>query len=110
TTIEESLMALRSGDVKAFPEMENGRYGIYRYAGDNNMPVGVKLFGHWPDVILAESDQIEFTVSTEAAYNDAQGVLRSPFSANETVLRVVLKHDINLRHTEALAAKTGVTY
>ncbi|MEM7211881.1 MAG: phage major capsid protein, partial [Pseudomonadota bacterium] len=67
TTIEESLMALRSGDVKAFPEMENGRYGVYRYAGDNNMPDGVKLFGHWPDVILAESDQIEFTVSTEAA-------------------------------------------
>lgn len=112
TTIEEALLSKRtpSGDEKAFAELEQGRLGRYKAEADNTMPSGVMIFGHWPDVIIGESETIEFSMSSEAAYQDSSGTVRAPFSRNEVVMRVICKHDIGLRYDVALAEKTSIAY
>jgi len=111
TDIEEDLMKLRSGDIKAYPEMEAGqRVGRYRYGSSNNVPAGVIAFGEATDIIIGESDNMRMTMSEEAAYVDETGTLRSAFSNDMTVMKVTMGHDIALRRGASWAVKTAVNY
>ena len=61
-------------------------------------------------VILGEVDSIEVDVSRETAYVDSEGTMRSAWSRNQTVVRAILRHDLGVKHPEAIAVKTGVTW
>ena len=62
------------------------------------------------EVILGEVDGIEVDVSREAAYLDNGGTMRSAFSRNQTLIRAIIRHDLSVKHPEAVAVKTGVTW
>jgi hypothetical protein len=53
---------------------------------------------------------IEVAMSTEAAYKDSSGVMQAAFSRDETLMRMIMQHDIGARHLPAIAVMTGLTW
>ena len=112
STIFNNLMKLRSGDMYAYPELRDAAAKLWTYPAfkSNNVPSGYLGFANMADVIIGDSQSVEVTMSEEAAYIDANGTMQAAFSRNEVVMRVVAKHDIALRYTASVSAKTGATY
>lgn len=97
-------------------ELDKGLFAGYAYAYTTNVPTNLgggtesELYlADFADVIIAEADEMMFKVSDEAAYDDG-GTLKSAFSLDQTVIRVLEKHDFGVRHEESVAVVTGVTY
>ena len=65
---------------------------------------------HPAHVMVGEHMGIEIAMSTEAAYKDASGTMQAAFSRDETLMRMIMQHDIGLRHLAALSIMTGVTW
>jgi HK97 family phage major capsid protein len=61
------------------------------------------------NVIIGDAEGIILDVSSEAAYFDGSAVV-SPFSRDETVIRAIQQHDIEIRQDFAVAVLTGVTW
>lgn len=62
------------------------------------------------DVIIGDTMNVEVAVSTEASYKDEDGESQSAFSLDQTVMRVLLEHDIVLRHDESVAVLDQVQW
>jgi HK97 family phage major capsid protein len=62
------------------------------------------------DVIIGDTMNLEVAISDQASYKDENGTLVSAFSLDQTVMRVLLEHDIVLRHDESVAVLTGVRW
>lgn len=61
-------------------------------------------------ILVGEHMGIEIAMSTEAAYKDSQGTMQAAFSRDETLMRMIMQHDIGLRHLAAVAILIGVTW
>lgn len=61
------------------------------------------------DVIIGDALNAIVDVSSEAAYHDGTAVVAA-FSKDQTVVRVILANDLAVRHAEAVAVLTGVTW
>ena len=61
-------------------------------------------------IMVGEHMGIEIAMSTEAAYKDAEGAMQAAFSRDETLMRMIMQHDIGLRHLAAVSILTGVTW
>jgi HK97 family phage major capsid protein len=61
------------------------------------------------DAVLADEMDMEFAFSSTATYYDG-AQLRSGFSRDESVIRVISKHDFNIRHGESFALIEAVTW
>jgi HK97 family phage major capsid protein len=59
------------------------------------------------DVVIAENPQIIFNVSTEAAYDDGSGTLQSSFQQDQTLIQMIVEHDLVVRHVESIAVLGG---
>ncbi|GAA4218600.1 HK97 family phage major capsid protein [Sagittula marina] len=117
--IENFLMNLRDGNGnKVYPEMGDGMLRKKRYhvtteipdnlgAGGNESEIGLIHPSH---VMIGEHMGIEVAMSTEAAYKDASGKMQAAFSRDETLMRMIMQHDIGLRHLAAVAWGTGVRW
>ena len=62
------------------------------------------------EVILGEVDAIEIELSREAAYKTTGGTVISSFQRDQSLIRAKLLHDLVVRHEEAIAIKTAVTW
>lgn len=62
------------------------------------------------DVVIGDTMKIEVAVSTEASYKDELGDMQSAFSLDQTVMRVLMEHDIVLRHDESVCILQGVQW
>lgn len=62
------------------------------------------------DVIIGDAMKLEVAVSTEASYKDENGDLVSAFSLDQTVMRMLLEHDIVLRHDPSVSVLTAVQW
>lgn len=116
---ESFLMNIRDSFGNfAFPEMANGRLRGYPYRRTTQIPINLgagvnetELYlADFAQVVVGETMGVEVAVSTEAAYVDATGTMRAAFSRDETVMRVIVQHDIGIRHLSALSILTGVTW
>lgn len=112
------LTNLRDGNGNyAFPEMQDGQLRrkpvhITTEVPDN-LGGGTEseiMLVHPAHVLVGEHMGIEIAMSTEAAYKDASGTMQAAFSRDETLLRMIMQHDIGLRHLPAVAVLTGVTW
>ena len=65
---------------------------------------------HPGHVLVGEHMGIEIAMSTEAAYKDASGTMQAAFSRDETLMRMIMQHDIGMRHLPALCIMKGVTW
>ena len=76
----------------------------------NNGDESEVYLADFAQLIIAESSQVQFLVSNEASYKDANGNLVSAFSKDQTVVRAKAIHDFGARHDKAIAVLEGVTW
>jgi len=112
------LETLRDGNGNiAFPEIAQGR--LYNYpigmttsvpdnlgAGGNESEI---YFGDFSQLLIGDTESVTIASSDTAAYDD-EGVMRSAFSNDETVIRLIAEHDTGTRYAVAFAMLTGVTW
>jgi len=113
------LETMRDGNGNiAFPEIgANGT--LYGYpigmttsvpdnlgAGGNESEV---YFGDFSQLLIGDTEAVTIASSDTAAYDDA-GTIRSAFSNDETVVRLIAEHDTGTRYAAAFAMLTGVTW
>ncbi|MCP4201170.1 MAG: phage major capsid protein, partial [bacterium] len=63
----------------------------------------------WNEVVVGEAQGLRVDSSSEAAYYDG-AALRSSYSRDQTVVRVIMQHDIGMRHDFGIAVVSGVLY
>uniref|UniRef100_A4WTD2 Phage major capsid protein, HK97 n=1 Tax=Cereibacter sphaeroides (strain ATCC 17025 / ATH 2.4.3) TaxID=349102 RepID=A4WTD2_CERS5 len=116
---ESYLANLRDGNGNlAFPEMQNGVLRRKPVHVTTEIPDNLGVGGNESELMLADPTHImvgehmgiEIAMSTEAAYKDASGTMQAAFSRDETLMRMIMQHDIGLRHLAAVAILTGVTW
>lgn len=117
-TVAMFLENLRDGNGnRAFPEVAQGRLGIYPIGITTSVPDNLGVggnesevyFGDMSQFLIGDTYQVTLAASTEAAYDD-NGTMRSAFSNDETVIRIIQEHDTQLRQDSAFAVLTGVTW
>lgn len=112
------LESLRDGNGnKAFPEIADGKLGVYPIAWTSSVPdtLGVDgdeseiYFGDFSQFLIGDTLNVTIATSTEASYVE-DGVTRSAFQNDETLIRIIEEHDTSLRHDSAFAMLSGVTW
>lgn len=113
------LQSLRDGNGnKAYPEIDAGLLKGYKFALTTQIPVNLGVGGNesevyfvnFADCYIGEDEALAIAISTEAAYKDAGGNMISAFQRDQTLIRVISKHDFGPRHVESVAVGTGVTW
>ncbi len=113
------LETLRDGNGNiAFPEVA-AKGTLYGYpigtttsvpdnlgAGGNESEI---YFGDFSQLLIGDTETVTIASSDTAAYDDA-GTIRSAFSNDETVVRLIAEHDTGTRYAVAFAMLTGVTW
>jgi HK97 family phage major capsid protein len=104
--------------AKAFPEMENGQLRGRPYRVSNQVPINLGsspaneseiYLADFAHVVVGEASQMEVTASETAAYHDGSNV-QAAFSKDQTVMRAIARHDINLRHDASVAVIQAVKW
>lgn len=112
------LENLRDGNGnKAFPEVAEGRLGIYPIGVTTSVPdnlgVGTNeseiYFGDFAQFMIGDTERVAIAASDVAAYDDG-GTIRAAFSNDETVVRLIAEHDTQVRYDTAFAVLTAVTW
>lgn len=110
STIEAILYNLKTttGAYIYRAEMNTGKLLGYPYLTTEQIPVGADshgitdiFFGDWSEFIVGEEVAFEMSASNEAAYDNGSGTIISAFSNDQTVIKVLAKHDFGIRHTPA---------
>lgn len=114
------LMTIRDGNGNfAFrEEMMQGRLWGYPYKTTNQIPVNLGggsdeteiYFADFADVVIGEGMQMQIDTSVEATYRDSNGNLVSAFSRDQTVVRAIMEHDLQMRHNESIVILDAVTW
>lgn len=102
-------------------EMAQGRLMGYPYRTTTQIPENLTIsavtgcteiyFADFADVTIGDAPQIGVEFSTEASYIDpGTQQLVSAFSQDQTVMRVIIEHDLGMRHAESLAILNSVTW
>jgi len=118
-TVAMFLTNLRDGNGnKVYPEMASGQLRMKPVHVTTEIPSNLGgggdeseiMLAHPGHILVGEHMGIEVAMSTEAAYKDAEGNMQAAFSRDETLMRMIMQHDIGLRHLPAVAILTGVTW
>ncbi|MFV3383112.1 phage major capsid protein [Pseudomonas sp. NY15354] len=113
------LQALRDGNGnKAYPEIDSGMLKGYPVGLSNQIPVNLGAGGdeteiyfvNFADCMIGEDMDLTLSFSSEASYKDAEGNMVSAFQRNQTLVRVIAKHDFGPRHVESIVVATGVKW
>lgn len=113
------LQSLRDGNGnKAYPEIEQGLLKGYPFGLTNQIPVNLGddgdeseiYFVNFADMMIGEDMDLVIDFSKEAAYKDANGNMVSAFQRDQTLVRVIAKHDFGPRHVECIAVGIGVKW
>ncbi|WP_314435928.1 phage major capsid protein [Massilia timonae] len=113
------LEGLRDGNGnKVYPEMKDGNLKGYPIGKTtqvpNNLGAGSNAseiyFADFNDCFIGEDESLLIDYSKEATYKDGDGNMVSAFQRDQTLVRVIAKHDFGPRHVESVAILTGVTW
>jgi HK97 family phage major capsid protein len=75
-------------------------------AGSNESEI---YFGAFNQFQIGDTLNVAIAASDTAAYDDG-GVIRSAFSNDETVIRIITEHDTSVRYDTAFSVATGVKW
>lgn len=110
------LQSLRDGNGnKAYPEIEQGLLKGYPFALTTQIPVNLGAGGNqteiyfvnFADCMIGEDMDLVIDFSKEATYKDAGGEVVSAFQRDQTLVRVIAKHDFGPRHVESIVVGTA---
>jgi HK97 family phage major capsid protein len=114
------LMSVRdtNGNFAFRDEMLAGRLFQYPWKWTTNIPINLGggtdeseiYLADFADVVIGEEESVLIDVSTDAAYDDGTGTIVSAFQYDQTVVRLLLEHDLVVRHAESIAVLTGVKW
>lgn len=113
------LGSLRDGNGnKAYPEIELGKLKGYPFALTTQIPINLGAgtneseiyFVNFADIYIGEDQQLVIAYSNEASYKDGGGNTVSAFQRDQTLVRVIAKHDIGPRHVESIVVAKQVTW
>lgn len=113
------LGSLRDGNGnKAYPEIEQGMLKGYPVGLSTQIPTNLGAgsnaseiyFADFGDCYIGEDMNLVISFSQEASYKDGSGDWVSAFQRDQTLVRVIAKHDFGPRHVESVAVGTGVTW
>lgn len=113
------LEGLRDGNGnKVYPELAQKMLKGYPVGVTtqvpNNLGTGSNqseiYFGDFNDFFIGEDESLMIDYSKEATYKDGDGNMISAFQRDQTLVRVIAKHDFGPRHQESIAIITGVAW
>lgn len=116
-----SLMGLRHTSDTGYAfraEMMLGTLWGYPYVVTAQVPTNLGAgsdesevyLADYNEVLLGESQDMSVETSTEASYLDESGALTSAWSNDQTVVRLIARHDLAMKHDFGVAVLTGVLY
>lgn len=115
---KQYLMTVRDGNGNYVfrDEMLGGNLWGYPYATSTQIPNTLGggtesevYLADMSEVIIGDSTNLLIDASSEAAYHDGANV-QAAFSKDQTVIRAISEHDINLRHDFSVAVLTTVKW
>lgn len=113
------LSALRDGNGnKAYPELDQNMLKGFPVGSTTQVPINLGAdgdaseihFADFADCFIGEDDAMVIDFSKEATYKDSSGNVISAFQRDQTLVRVIAKHDFGPRHIESVAVMTGVKW
>lgn len=113
------LQSLRDGNGnKAYPEIEIGKLKGYPFGLSNQIPTNLGADGdeteiyfvNFADLMIGEEMDLVIDLSKEATYKDGSGNIVSAFQRDQTLIRVIAKHDFGPRHVESIVVAIGVDW
>ena len=113
------LQSLRDGNGnKAYPEIDAGMLKGYSVALTTQVPTNLGVGGNeseiyfvnFADCYIGEDTTLAIAISTEASYKDGAGNTVSAFQRDQTLIRVISKHDFGPRHVESISVGTAITW
>jgi HK97 family phage major capsid protein len=117
---KQYLMTVRDGlgNYAFRAEMLTGRLWGYPYKTTTQIPKNLGAgteseiyLVDFDDIIIGQTLAVEVAMSTEASYIDpTDGQLKSAFSQDQTLLRVLMEHDIQARYDQSISVLTEVTW
>lgn len=116
------IASLRDGNGNfAFPGMQNESattfFGI-RVERTNQVPIALGVGTNESEIYLAAAQQlviadtklVEVAVSSEATYDSGGGTLVSAFANDQTLMRLIARHDFKMRYDKAAVVLTAVKW
>ena len=113
------LEGLRDGKGnKVYPEMAQGQLKGYPIGKTTQIPNNLGAsgdeseiyFADFADCFIGEDKGLTIDFSKEATYIGQDGKMVSAFARDQTLVRVIAKHDFGPRHVESIAIGTGVKW
>lgn len=112
-----------NGNAVFRAELQQGRLNGYPVRRSNQLPNSLAVtrgaettnngseiyFADFADCIIGESTSLIVDASGEAAYHDGTAV-QAAFSRDQTVIRLLARHDFGLRHEEAVVVLVDVDW
>lgn len=111
-----------NGNFAWRPEMRDGTLFGFPFRVTSQLPRNLDASGDgdgdetelyladFADVVIGETTGMLIDVFEGAAYQDADGNVVSALSRDESVVRLVLEHDIGLRHDESVVVAENVVW
>jgi HK97 family phage major capsid protein len=116
---EMYLMSVRdtNGNFAFRDEMMAGRLWGFPFASSTEIPINLGTgtdesevyLVDFADVVLGEANTLMVSASDVAAYHDGTTV-QAAFSLDQTVMRLLAHHDMNVRHEESICIIEAVTW
>jgi HK97 family phage major capsid protein len=117
---KQYLMTVRDGlgNYAFRAEMLTGRLWGYPFKVTTQIPRNLGsgsdsevYLVDFDDIVIGQTLAVEVAMSTEASYIDpTDGQLKSAFSQDQTLLRVLMEHDIQARYDQSISVLTEVTW
>ncbi|PWE13065.1 phage major capsid protein [Alcaligenes faecalis] len=114
------LQALRDGNGKVYPELDQGFLMGYPVGSTTQIPTNLAVgadsngseiyLADFGDCFIGEDSHLVIDFSKEATYTDGEGKTVSAFQRDQTLVRVIAKHDFGPRHVESVAVLTDVQW
>lgn len=119
------LSSLRDGNGnKAYPELDGGMLKGYAVGSTTQIPAnltvgtgsaattdGTEIYlADLGDCFIGEDESLMIDYSKEATYKDGSGNVISAFQRDQTLIRVIAKHDFGPRHVESIVVIKDVQW
>lgn len=119
------LASLRDGNGnKAYPELDQGYLKGYQVGMTTQVPANLTVgtgstattdgseiyLADFGDCFIGEDEQLLIDYSKEATYKDGSGNVISAFQRDQTLIRVIAKHDFGPRHVESVVVLKDVRW
>ena len=115
------LSSLRDGNGnKAYPELDSGTLMGYAVGVTTQIPTNIMVgatpngteiyLADFGDCFIGEDESLMIDYSKEATYKDSSNTVISAFQRDQTLVRVIAKHDFGPRHVESIVVLNKVQW